>query len=68
MSRFAGGRPVLAVIKNNGYGHGVVNAARVLSQAKAVRGLAVVKLHEAMTLRDAGVQAPILMMGPFDNR
>ena len=67
VSRFAGGRPVLAVIKNNGYGHGVVNAARVLSEAKAVRGLAVVKLHEAMTLRDAGVQVPILMMGPFDN-
>lgn len=65
-SRAAGNRPVLAVIKNNGYGHGVVNAGRALSKAKAVRGLAVVKLHEALTLRDAGVTAPILMMGPFD--
>ena len=67
VSRFAGGRPVLAVIKNNAYGLGLLPVARVLAQSKAVSGLAVVKLHEALTLRDAGIKAPILMMGPFDN-
>jgi alanine racemase len=66
VARFAGGRPIFAVIKNNAYGLGLVPVARVLSQSKAVRGLAVVKLHEALTLRDAGITAPILMMGPFD--
>jgi alanine racemase len=60
------GRPVLAVIKNNGYGAGVVNAARALEGQPGLAGFAVVKLHEAVTLRDAGIEAPVLLMGPFD--
>ena len=66
VARFAGRRPLLAVIKNNAYGLGLVAVGRALAQSNAVRGLAVVKLHEALALRDAGVTAPILMMGPFD--
>jgi alanine racemase len=58
-------RPVLAVIKNNGYGVGVVNAARVLEPAAAVAGFAVVKLAEAVALREAGIRKPVLLMGPF---
>lgn len=60
-----GGRPIMAVIKNNGYGAGVVNVARVLEPLDAIAGFAVVKLHEAVTLRDAGVSKPILLLGPF---
>src|SRR5437899_7278079 len=59
------GRPILAVIKNNGYGAGVVNVARILDPLDAVAGFAVVKLHEAVTLRDAGVSRPLLLLGPF---
>jgi alanine racemase len=59
-------RPILAVIKNNGYGMGVANAARLLEPEAAVRGFAVVKLQEAANLRDAGIRKPILLMGPFD--
>ncbi len=62
----ATGRPLLAVIKNNGYGLGVVPVARALAALKDVRGLAVVTLHEAMLVRDAGIAAPLLLMGPFD--
>jgi alanine racemase len=61
-------RPILAVIKNNGYGTGVANVARVLDPLPSIAGFAVVKLHEAMTLRDAGVSKPILLMGPFGGR
>lgn len=68
VSRRVAGRPILAVIKNNGYGLGVVNAAKALAPLPAIHGFAVVKLHEAMTLRDAGVHKPILLMGPFDER
>jgi alanine racemase len=60
-----GGRPILAVIKNNGYGLGVVAAARAIEGEAAVAGFAVVKLHEATTLRDAGVRKPVLCMGPL---
>src|SRR5206468_1206098 len=63
-----GGRPILAVIKNNGYGHGVANVARVLEPLASIAGFAVVKLHEAVALRDAGIRKPVLLMGPFDTR
>ena len=59
-------RPILAVIKNNGYGAGVANVAGLLEPSSAVAGFAVVKLSEAATLRDAGVRKPVLLMGPFD--
>jgi alanine racemase len=62
------GRPILAVIKNNGYGAGVTQVARVLERLDGIAGLAVVKLQEAIALRDAGVRAPILLMGPFEGR
>ena len=60
-------RPILAVIKNNGYGAGVVVVARALEPLAAIHGFAVVKLHEAHALRDAGVKKPILLMGPIDD-
>lgn len=66
ISRLVGGRPILAVIKNNGYGMGVLNAAQLLEPSSAVHGFAVVKLHEAVVLRDGGIRKPILLMGPVD--
>jgi alanine racemase len=60
-----GGRPILAVIKNNGYGLGVAAAAQAIESEPAIAGFAVVKLHEAATLRDAGVRKPVLCMGPL---
>src|SRR5206468_9876711 len=63
-----GGRPILAVIKNNGYGAGVANVARILEPLAPIAGFAVVKLQEAIALRDGGISKPILLMGPFDPR
>ena len=60
--------PILAVIKNNGYGAGVVNVARVFDGAAEISGLAVVKLSEAIALRDAGITKPVLLMGPIEER
>lgn len=68
VSRRAGARPILAVIKNNGYGLGVVNAASAFEPMAEVAGFAVVKLDEAMRLREGGIQKPVLLMGPFDER
>jgi alanine racemase len=66
ISKRAAGRPILAVIKNNAYGMGLVEAARLLSPLEPVVGLAVVKMHEAVTLRDRGIRKPILLMGPVN--
>ena len=66
--RRAASRPILAVIKNNGYGMGVANVAQLLEPYPEIFGFAVVKLHEAISLRDAGLQKPILLLGPFDEQ
>ena len=68
ISRLAGARPILAVIKNNGYGMGVANVAQLLEPQSEIFGFAVVKFHEAMSLRDAGIHKPVLLMGPFDEK
>src|SRR5712691_5115655 len=68
ISRRVEGRPILAVIKNNGYGAGVTNIAQLLEPQSEIFGFAVVKLHEAMSLRDAGIRKPVLLMGPFDEK
>ena len=66
VSRRVGRRPILAVIKNNAYGLGLIEAARQLEPLPAIHGFAVVKLQEAVALRDASVRKPILLMGPFE--
>jgi alanine racemase len=68
ISRRADSRPILAVIKNNGYGTGVTNVAQLLEPQSEIFGFAVVKLHEAISLRDAGIRKPILLLGPFDEQ
>src|ERR1043166_2111831 len=55
---------VMAVIKANGYGHGIVWVAQALGEADA---FGVASLEEGLTLRDAGVAKPIcLLEGFFD--
>ena len=65
IQRRVSGRPLLAVIKNNGYGLDVLAVARAIEREPAVAGFAVVKLHEAATLREAGIRKPVLCMGPL---
>jgi alanine racemase len=68
ISRRVSARPILAVIKNNGYGMGVVHIAQLLEPQPEIFGFAVVKLHEAFSLCDAGIRKPILLLGPFDDQ
>jgi alanine racemase len=56
--------PVMAVVKANAYGHGLVEVSRFL-EVRGVHGLMVGKLDEAVMLRDAGIGARILNFGPF---
>ena len=51
-----------AVVKANAYGHGDIQVARTALQAGA-KGLAVAFLDEALKLRAAGIQEPILVLG-----
>jgi alanine racemase len=55
---------VMAVIKANAYGHGLVAVARALESADA---FAVARVDEGLTLRLAGISAPtVLLEGVFD--
>jgi alanine racemase len=52
----------LAVVKANGYGHGLVPSARA-ALAGGASGLGVAILDEALELQAGGVQSPILILG-----
>jgi alanine racemase len=57
---------VLAVIKANGYGHGIVRVAHALSEADA---FAVACVEEGAVLRQAGITHPVVLLeGVFDRQ
>jgi alanine racemase len=53
-----------AVVKADGYGHGAVAVATALANARAADGFCTSLVEEGVALRDAGITAPILVMGP----
>ncbi|HCY86565.1 MAG TPA: alanine racemase [Desulfobacteraceae bacterium] len=53
---------LMAVVKANAYGHGVVPVAKTALDCGAAF-LAVARISEAVELRDAGIFAPILLFG-----
>jgi alanine racemase len=59
VKQFATDSRVLAVIKANGYGHGIVQVAQALSEADS---FGVACLEEAVILREAGINKPILLL------
>lgn len=60
--RQVGRARVMAVLKANAYGHGAVPMARLLV-TEGVDALGVGDSGEALELRDAGITAPILIVG-----
>ena len=56
----APGTRVLAIIKANGYGHGMVRVAHALQTAD---GFGVACLEEALILREAGIHQRIVLLG-----
>lgn len=54
---------VLAVVKCDGYGHGSVPIARAIEDMETVGGFATATAEEALELRRAGIQKPILILG-----
>lgn len=67
LRRVAGPTPVWAVLKADGYGHGAKAVARTLERAGA-QGICVALIEEGIELREAGIRAPILVMGGYYGR
>lgn len=63
LRKTVGNVPVIGVVKCNGYGAGIVSAARILVE-EGVAMLAVMQVEEAVALRTAGIRTPILMLMP----
>lgn len=56
----AGGAAVMAMVKAEAYGHGIVDSTRA-ALAGGATWVGVARLAEAVRLRDAGIGAPILL-------
>jgi alanine racemase len=57
-----GGAQMLALVKANAYGHGLVGVAETLANEVQLFGVA--NLEEALTLRKAGLRHPVIILGP----
>ena len=61
LRQHANGAALMAVVKSDGYGHGMIPAARA-ALAGGASWLGVVTVPEALALRGAGVTAPVLCL------
>ena len=57
------GTQVIACVKANAYGHGLVGCAWTLADA-GVGALGIARLDEAVALRDAGISCRLVMLAP----
>ena len=65
-ARLAPASKNVAVIKANAYGHGMVEAGLALQSS--ADALAVATINEALTLRDAGIKCPLLVLQGVSSR
>ncbi|HOV69057.1 MAG TPA: alanine racemase [Clostridia bacterium] len=62
--RLIGDIPQMVMVKANGYGHGIVEVSEAVTQAGA-HMLGVAMAEEGVLLRENGINAPILIVGPL---
>ncbi|WP_422080599.1 alanine racemase [Ulvibacterium sp.] len=67
INKMVGGKPIIAVLKNNAYGLGDVQVAKILDGSPAIAAVALVKDERAIALRTNRFSKPILLMGDFDS-
>lgn len=60
----SGSRPILAMVKADGYGHGLLRVAQALTDADL---FGVAAFEEAITLREGGIIQPIVIMSRFSH-
>ena len=57
------GTELMVVVKTDGYGHGAVPIAQMLSEKDYIWGFATATIEEGVSLRRAGVEKPVLVLG-----
>lgn len=61
--RFAPTSKIIAMVKANAYGHGLIAVSQALSQVDA---LGVARINEAVILRKGGIKTPIILLEGFN--
>jgi len=57
---------IMAVVKSNAYGHGIIEIAKIASESEA-DWLGVINLDEAIKIRKSGIKAPIFILSYWDD-
>ncbi|MCX6730111.1 MAG: alanine racemase, partial [Candidatus Portnoybacteria bacterium] len=65
--KLIGGVDLMVVVKSNAYGHGLVEISKIVNKVHSVNGgttwFGVDSIDEAMRLKKAGINSPILILG-----
>lgn len=67
LSKLAGGKSIIAVVKNNSYGLGIDVAPKLMESVQEIAAFAVVKTEECFQLLKAGVKKPIMLLALPNN-
>ena len=62
IQKIIGKKEIIGVVKADGYGHGALAVSRVLLE-NGVQALAVGTIQEAISLREGGIDCPVIMLG-----
>ena len=62
IQRWAGDKKIGVVVKSNGYGHGIVEIAKIVDDQN-IELIFADSTYEALRLKDAGIKTPILILG-----
>lgn len=65
--KMTGNRPIVAVIKCDAYGHGLAAIGKYM-ESIGIEGMAVIKIQEAICLRNNNVKSWILNLGPYSKQ
>lgn len=57
---------LMPVVKSNAYGHGMIEVAKICDHSKQADRICVVNLDEALTLIDAGIKKPIMILSFYE--
>lgn len=64
LKNYAGDSSLMAIVKADALGHGAIEASKIVLRSGAT-WLGVATIEEGIELRDAGIIAPILILGPI---
>jgi len=62
IQEWAGNKKIGIVVKSNGYGHGIIEIAKIVDNQN-IEFIFADSTYEALRLKDAGIKTPILILG-----